>query len=266
MQACYVDSHCNFEDERLKSQLDDILLRAKEADVGYFLNICSKVSDFHEIITLANAHSNMWASVGTHPHHAGEESEVSNTAQTLIEIINQNDKVIAIGESGLDYYYNHSTPESQRDSFRKHIHACLETGLPMIIHARDADEDIQKIIEEEAPNGQLKGILHCYASGAGLAQWGIEYGLYVSFSGIVTFKNANDIRDIARDIVPLERLLIETDAPYLAPVPLRGRVCEPSHLVHTAEFLAELKGETVETIRDITTNNFFELFKKRAKR
>ena len=266
MNACYVDSHCNFEDERLKSQLSDILSRAEEADVGYFLNICSKVSDFPEIISLANDHKNMWASVGTHPHHAGEELELKNTSETLTDFVKTHDKVIAIGETGLDYYYNHSTPESQRISFRKHIHACLETGLPMIIHARDADDDIQRIITEEAPNGVLKGILHCYASGAGLAEWGINYGLYVSFSGIVTFKNAQDIRDIARDIVPMNRLLIETDAPYLAPVPLRGRVCEPSHLVHTAQFLADLKEVPLEEIRDTTTQNFFELFKARAKR
>ncbi len=266
MKPCFVDSHCNFEDDRLKSQLDDILKRAKEMDVDYFLNICSKIIDFPEIISLANQHANMWASVGTHPHHAGEASEVKHTTDDIVNLVKENPKVIAIGETGLDYYYNHSTPDTQRDSFRKHIQACLTTGLPMIIHARDADQEIQSIIEEEAPNGQLKGILHCYASGSKLAEWGVDYGLYVSFSGIVTFKNAQDIRDIARDIVPLERLLIETDAPYLAPVPLRGRVCEPSHLVHTAQLLAELKDTSLEVIRDTTTNNFFNLFKERAKR
>lgn len=258
----WVDSHVNFEDERLKSDLDGILERAYNQDVLYFLNICSKIKDFPEIISLANKHENIWASVGTHPHHSGEDSEVPITTDDIVRFVNENKNVIAIGETGLDYYYNHSDPDAQRASFRKHIRACLETDLPMIIHARDADDEIQSIIEEEAPNGQLKGILHCYASGKGLAQWGVDYGLYVSFSGIVTFKNAEDIREIARDIVPLERLLIETDAPYLAPVPKRGRVCEPSLLIHTAELLSELKKVDLKVIEDYTTGNFFNLFKR----
>ncbi|MBK67518.1 MAG: LuxR family transcriptional regulator [Rickettsiales bacterium] len=261
----WVDSHVNFEDERLKSDLDGVLERAYQQDILYFLNICSKIKDFPEIIGLANSHDNIWASVGTHPHHSGEDTETPVTTDDIVKLVNDNERVIAIGETGLDYYYNHSEPDAQRASFRKHIRACVETELPMIIHARDADQEIQDIIEEEAPNGQLKGILHCYASGRGLAEWGVNYGLYVSFSGIVTFKNANDIKEIAKEVVPLERLLIETDAPYLAPVPKRGRVCEPSLLIHTAEYLADLKGVDLKVIEDYTTSNFFKLF-KRAKR
>ena len=261
----WVDSHVNFEDERLKSDLDGVLERAYQQDILYFLNICSKIKDFPEIIGLANSHDNIWASVGTHPHHSGEDTETPVTTDDIVKLVNDNERVIAIGETGLDYYYNHSEPDAQRASFRKHIRACVETELPMIIHARDADQEIQDIIEEEAPNGQLKGILHCYASGRALAEWGVDYGLYVSFSGIVTFKNANDIKEIAKEVVPLERLLIETDAPYLAPVPKRGRVCEPSLLIHTAEYLADLKGVDLKVIEDYTTSNFFKLF-KRAKR
>lgn len=261
----WVDSHINFEDDRLKQDFEGMIERAYEADVRYFLNICSKIADFQPVYELAARRDDMWASIGTHPHHAGEAFEAEQTTDDIVRLAQDNEKVIAIGETGLDYYYNHSTPEAQRASFRKHIRACLETDLPMIIHARDADDEIEKIIEEEAPNGQLKGILHCYASGRGLAEWGINYGLYVSFSGIVTFKNAEDIREIARDVVPLERLLIETDAPYLAPVPKRGKVCEPSFLVHTGQFLADLKDVDLKDIENHTTNNFFKLFEKRAK-
>lgn len=259
----WVDSHCNFESDQLKDRVPELLDQARGVGIEHIVNICSKVIDFPKIIDVANAHDMVSATIGTHPHHSGEESEVPVTTDDLVRIAQENDKVIAIGESGLDFHYNHSEPDAQRLSFRKHIRACLETDLPMVIHARTADEEIQSIIEEEAPNGQLKGILHCYASGAGLAQWGIDYGLYVSFSGILTFKNAQDIRDIARDIVPLERLLIETDAPYLAPTPMRGRVCEPSLLPHTGQVLATLKNVGLSEIADHTTRNFYDLFSKR---
>lgn len=258
----WVDSHCNFESDKLKDLVPDLLTRAKQAGIGHVVNICSKIDDFPKIIELANQHSMLSASLGTHPHHAGEETETPITQDYLVRTANENKKVVAIGESGLDFYYNHSDAKSQDASFRKHIRAALDTGLPLIIHARDADKEIQKTIEEEAPNGDLTGILHCYASGRGLAEWGVNYGLHVSFSGIVTFKNAHDIREIAKEVVPLEKLLIETDAPYLAPIPHRGKINEPSFLLHTAELLAELKGVDLETIRKHTTHNFFELFSK----
>ncbi len=256
----WVDSHCNFESDKLKDLVPDLLERAKQAGIVHIVNICSKVDDFPKIVDIANRYPMLSASVGTHPHHADEDTETPVTKDDLVRLAMENKKVTAIGESGLDFYYNHSDAKSQDASFRKHIRAALETGLPLIIHARDADKEIQKVIEEEAPGKNLKGILHCYASGRGLAEWGVEYGLHVSFSGIVTFKNAHDIREIAKEVVPLEKLLIETDAPYLAPVPHRGKINEPSFLLHTAELLAELKGVDVETIRDYTTNNFFELF------
>ncbi len=261
----WVDSHCNFESDQLKDRVPELLNDARSVGIEHIVNICSKVDDFSKIIDVANVHDMLSATIGTHPHHSGDDSEVAITTADLVRLANENNKVIAIGESGLDFHYNHSEPDAQRTSFRKHIRACLETDLPMVIHARKADDEIQSIIEEEAPNGQLKGILHCYASGAGLAQWGIDYGLYVSFSGIVTFKNAHDIKDIARDIVPLERLLIETDAPYLAPTPLRGRVCEPSLLVHTGQVLADLKQVELNVIAEHTTRNFYDLFSKRLR-
>lgn len=256
----WVDSHCNFESDQLKDTVDALLEGAREAGIEHIVNICSKIDDFDKVIAVANRYEMVSASVGTHPHHSGEETEVPVTTQDLIDFAKNNPKVSAIGETGLDYYYNYSEPDAQRVSFRKHIRAAIECDLPLIIHARDADQEIQDIVMEEAPNGELKGILHCYASGAGLAQWGIDYGLYVSFSGIVTFKNAQDIRDIARDIVPLERLLVETDAPYLAPVPLRGRVCEPAMLPHTGQVLADLKDVSLNDIAKCTTDNFYNLF------
>lgn len=258
----WVDSHCNFESDKLKDLVPDLLERAKQIGIGHIVNICSRVDDFPQIITLSNQYEMLSASLGTHPHHAGEEKEKQVRKDDLIKLVKENPKVVAVGESGLDFHYNYSDSNSQEVSFRKHIQVAVETGLPLIIHARNADQEIQRIIEEEAPHGALKGVLHCYASGRGLAKWGIDYGLYVSFSGIVTFKNADDIREIARDVVPLERLLIETDAPYLAPVPLRGKINEPSFLLHTAELLAELKNVDLEIIKRHTTDNFFELFSK----
>lgn len=256
----WVDSHCNFESDKLRDMVPALLDGARNVGIGHIVNICSRVADFPKIIELADSYDMLSASVGTHPHHAAEDTETPVTTEDLIGFVNVHPRVSAIGETGLDYYYNHSPAPEQRDSFRKHIRAAIATGLPLIIHARDADQEIQDIIMDEAPNGELTGILHCYASGRGLAEWGIDYGLHVSFSGIVTFKNAHDIREIARDVVPLEKMLIETDAPYLAPVPMRGRVCEPAMLIHTGEVLATLKGVSVDEIAKHTTDNFFNLF------
>lgn len=242
--------------------MNEILQRARDADIGHIVNICSKVSQFETVVRQANEHKMLSCTFGTHPHYASEIIERNITVDDFVKAAQDNAKIIAIGETGLDDYYRRSPTEHQVQSFRLHIRAALELDMPVIIHARDSDDLIMQIIREESPNGKLKGILHCFSSGAGLAQAGLDYGLYVSFSGIVTFKNAHDVRAVARDIVPLERLIIETDAPYLSPVPKRGQVCEPSFLVHTAQFLAELKECDISDIQNHTTENFFTLFPK----
>jgi TatD DNase family protein len=200
----------------------------------------------------------VFCSIGTHPHNAAEEPDV--TAAELIEIA-RNPKVVAIGEAGLDYHYHHSPRDVQAKSFRTHIEAARETGLPLVIHAREADEDIARILEEESAKGAFPFVLHCFTSGPELARRGLALGGYVSFSGVVTFKNAGALRDIAAE-VPLDRLLVETDAPYLAPEPMRGKTNEPAYVAHVASRLAGVRGLSEGDIAELTTDNFFKLFKK----
>ena len=253
-----VDSHCHLDFPDLGRELDAVLDRAREADVGLIVTISTRVRRFDQLKAIVEAHPDVFCSIGTHPHNAAEEPDI--TAAELIEIA-RHPKVVAIGEAGLDYHYDHSPREVQAKSFRTHIEAARETGLPLVIHAREADEDIARILEEESAKGTFPFVLHCFTSGADLARRGVALGGYVSFSGVITFKNAGALRDIAL-AVPPDRLLVETDAPYLAPEPMRGKINEPAFVAHTAARLAALRGVNESEIARLTTDNFFRLFTK----
>ena len=253
-----IDSHCHLDFPELKDQLDAVLARAGAAGVGLMLTISTRVRLFDTLRALAEAHDNIFCSVGTHPHHAAEEPYI--TTEELVKLA-RHPKVVAIGEAGLDYHYDNSPRDVQAAGFRSHIAASRETGLPLVIHAREADADIANILEEETEKGAFPFVLHCFTSGAELARAGLKLGGYVSFSGVITFKNADELRDIARE-VPLDRLLVETDAPYLAPVPQRGKTNEPAFVAHTAASLAALRGIREAELARATTDNFFRLFRK----
>jgi len=222
------------------------------------VTISTRVRKFDQVRAVAERYEPVYCSVGTHPHNAEEETDV--TTEELVRLA-AHPKVVAIGEAGLDYYYDHAPREAQKASLRTQIAAARETGLPLVIHARDADDDMAAILSEEMGKGAFPALLHCFSSGRDLAMASVELGLYVSFSGILTFKNAAELREIAADL-PRERLLVETDAPYLAPVPLRGKRNEPSFVVHTARMLAEATGLSEDAVAAQTTENFFRLFSK----
>jgi TatD DNase family protein len=253
-----VDSHCHLDFEVFEEDRAEMLARAKAAGVGTMVTICTRVSRFPEILGIANADPNIWCSVGVHPHQVEEEGVVSSADLVALAV---DPKVVGIGETGLDYFYDASPREDQKASFREHIAAARETGLPLIVHARDADDDMAAILRDEAGKGAFPCVLHCFSSGRSLAETALELGFYISLSGIVTFRNAEDLREIVRD-VPLDRLLVETDSPYLAPIPMRGKRNEPSFVVHTAEKVAEIKGIEQEALARITTGNFFRLFSR----
>lgn len=256
-----VDSHCHLDYPGLAEDVDGVIGRAAAAGVGWMLTICTRVSEFPRVLAIAEAHDNVWCTVGIHPHEAGSEPETD--AQTLIAMA-RHPKVVGFGETGLDYYYEHSPRERQQASFRAHIAAARATGLPLIVHARDADDDMAAILEAEYALGAFPGLLHCFSSGRQLAERALAIGMSISLSGIVTFKSADDLRATAAE-VPLERLLVETDAPYLAPMPLRGKTNEPAFVVHTAAKVAALKGVPVDELTRVTTDNFFRLFAKARK-
>jgi len=253
-----VDSHCHLDFPELKTDLDGVLDRARAAGVGLMVTISTRVGQFNELRALVEGHDHVFCSIGTHPHNAAEEPDI--TVEELVDI-SMHEKVVAIGEAGLDYHYDHSPRDVQKKSFRTHIAAARETGLPLIIHARDADADIARMLEEESKKGAFPFVLHCFTGGADLAHRGLALGGYISFSGVVTFKNAEALRDIAL-AVPSDRLLVETDAPYLAPEPLRGKINEPAFVVYTAARLAALRGLREAEMARLTTDNFFKLFKK----
>jgi TatD DNase family protein len=253
-----VDSHCHLDYLDREGDLAGVLVRAREAGVGTMLTIGTRLSEFDHVRAIAEAHDDVWCTVGVHPHEAAGEGVDSPTA--LIEQA-AHPQVVGIGESGLDYYYEHSPRAEQQTSFRGHIAAARETDLPLVVHTRDADDDTMAILEEEQGRGAFPGLIHCFSSGEGLARRALDIGFYISFSGIVTFKKAEAIQDVARS-VPLDRMLIETDAPYLAPVPLRGKRNEPAYVAHTAAFIAKLRDMPVSEVARITTDNFFRLFTK----
>lgn len=253
-----VDSHCHLDYDSLSEEIDMVVARARSAGIGTMLTISTRLDRFSGVLAIAERFEDIWCSVGVHPHEAGAESNV--TTRQLVEL-SEHPKVVGIGETGLDYYYEHSSRELQQQSFRAHICAARETGLPIIVHSRNAEADTAQILTEEYAEGAYPGLLHCFSATKQLAENALEIDFRISFSGIVTFKNAGEVRDAAQ-IVPMDRLLVETDAPYLAPVPHRGKTNEPSFVVHTAATVAELKGVTDAEIADVTTENFFRLFTK----
>lgn len=254
-----IDSHCHLDYlDRNGVDLDEVVARAGRAGVGLMVTICTKVTEFPTILSIAERFSNVYCSVGIHPHEAEAEPDV--TAERLIELA-QHPKVVGIGETGLDYFYEHSPRDAQQKSFRAHIAAARETGLPLIVHTRDADEDTIGIMRDEYEKGAYPGLIHCFSSSAWLAREAVSMGFGISVSGIVTFKTAEALREAVAEVA-MDKLLVETDAPYLAPVPNRGKQNEPAFVIHTAERLADLKGLTMGEIEEKTTANFLSLFKK----
>jgi len=253
-----VDSHCHLDFPDYAGQVDAVVARAAEAGVGTCLSIGTELKRFPGVKAVAERFPNVWCSVGVHPHESEKElldDEVALIAET------GHPKVVGIGETGLDYYYEHSPRVPQQSNFRSHIAAARKTGLPVIVHTRDADDDTIDILRDEMGRGRFAGLIHCFTGTQQLADAALELGLSISVSGIATFKNSRALRDVIAT-VPLERLLVETDAPFLAPVPYRGKTNEPAFVVHTAKMLAELKGVTEDELALATTENFFRLFSK----
>lgn len=253
-----VDSHCHLDFPQFAADLDGVVGRARDAGVGLCVSIGTELARFPGVRAVAERFDNVWCSVGVHPHES--QKEPLNGAGALIAAA-AHPKVVGIGETGLDYYYEHSPREPQRANFRAHIAAARETGLPLIVHTRDADDDTIEILRDEMGKGAFPGLIHCFTGTKRLADAALALGFCISVSGIATFKNSQALRDVLKD-VPLDRLLVETDAPYLAPVPHRGKTNEPSFVVHTAAMLAGLKGVSDAALADATTANFFSLFRK----
>jgi TatD DNase family protein len=253
-----VDSHCHLNYKGLVERQGDVLDNARAAGVSAFLNISTRQSEWDDIVATAERESDVWASIGIHPHEADKHADLGKGA--LLEAA-EHPRVIAIGESGLDYYYDKSDREVQKALFRTHIEVSRETGLPLIIHTRDADEDTATILTEEMDKGTFPALIHCFTASPEFGRAVLDLGLTISLSGIVTFKNAAEIQEVAREIPP-DRILVETDSPFLAPVPHRGKTCEPAFVRNTAEFVADLRGTDVETLAEQTTRNFYALFSK----
>lgn len=252
-----VDSHCHLDYlERQGEDLEEVVARARRAGVARLVTISTKLSEFDTIRSIAERFDDVYCSVGVHPHEAGEEGQ-GDPARLLA--LADHPKVVGIGETGLDYFYEHSPRDAQQQSFRAHIEASRQSGLPLIVHARDADNDTIGILQEEYARGPFPGVIHCFTAGPGLAEAALSIGFSISLAGVVTFKKAEELRATVQQ-VPLDRLLVETDSPYLAPVPKRGKRNEPAYVVHTAEKLAELKGVSPEELAEKTSRNFFELF------
>lgn len=253
-----VDSHCHLNYEGLVDDQPAVLARARAAGVATMLNISTREREWKSVVGVAEREADVWASVGIHPHEADDHAHI-DTAK-LVEAA-RHPRIVGIGETGLDYYYDHSDRAQQQLSFRAHIAAARETGLPLIVHTRDAEEDTAAILREEMARGGFTGVIHCFTASDAFADIALELGFYISISGIVTFKNAKALQETARRL-PVEKLLIETDSPFLAPVPHRGRPCEPALVADTARFLADLRGEPLEELAAATSRNFFALFNK----
>ncbi len=253
-----IDSHCHLEYKGLVEDQQGVLARARVAGISGFLNISTRQREWDQVIATAARESDVWASVGIHPHEADAHADLG--AAALLEAA-EHAKVIAIGETGLDYYYDRSDRPTQQALFRTHIAVARETGLPLIVHTRDAEDDTAGILAEEMEQGAFPALIHCFTASADFACKVLELGLTISLSGIVTFKNAKDLQDIAAKL-PEDRILVETDAPFLAPVPHRGQVCEPAFTADTARFVADLRGVEAAAVTETTTRNFFNLFTK----
>lgn len=253
-----IDSHCHLDFPELATDRAGVLARAKAAGVNGMVTISTRVKRFDEIVAIAEAHPEVWCSVGTHPHNADEELDIH--AEDLVRL-SAHPKCIAIGEAGLDYFYDNAPKEAQAEGLRRHIAASRTTGLPLVIHSRKCDDDMAAILREESGQGSFPFVLHCFTAGMDLARTALELGGYISFSGIITFRNAEEIREVAR-MVPADRYLVETDAPYLAPIPHRGSTNEPSYVAHTAAKVAEVRNIPLAQLGAETTENFFRLFSK----
>ncbi|GAA0278824.1 TatD family hydrolase [Alteraurantiacibacter aestuarii] len=255
-----IDSHCHLNYEGLFERQDEVLDNARAAGVTAFLNISTRQSEWAAIVATSERNSDVWASIGIHPHEADQHADLGKAA--LFEAA-AHPRVIAIGETGLDYYYDKSDRAVQQALFRTHIEVARETGLPLIIHTRDADDDTAKILAEEMGKGAFPALIHCFTASPDFGRKVLDLGLTISISGIVTFKNARELQEFAAQI-PSDRLLVETDSPFLAPVPHRGKTCEPAFVRNTAEFLAALRDEPVEQLAEATSRNFYALFSKAA--
>jgi TatD DNase family protein len=253
-----IDSHCHLDFPDFAAEIDAVVARARAAGVGRMVTISTRVKKRAQVLGIAEKFADVFCSVGTHPHNAHEELDID--AEALVAIA-QHPKVVAIGEAGLDYHYDTSPRDAQEQGFRTHIAAARKTGLPLVIHSREADADMARILKEETGKGAFPAVLHCFTGGRDLAFAAIDLGLFVSFTGIITFKNSGALREIAAAL-PAERILVETDSPYLAPVPYRGKRCEPSYVLETAKVLAETRGVSLDDISRQTTDNFFRLFSK----
>ncbi|WEJ31476.1 TatD family hydrolase [Devosia sp. SD17-2] len=255
-----IDSHCHLDFESLSADLAGVFARAQAAGVTGMVTISTRVENFATYAALAEKYPNVWCSVGTHPHNAGQELHIETN--DLVRL-SAHPRCVAIGEAGLDYFYDNAPREAQETGLRRHIAAARITGLPLVIHSRQADDDMARILEEETGQGAFPFVLHCFTAGRELAERSLALGGYISFSGIITFRNAKEIQEVAQ-IVPADRYLVETDSPYLAPIPHRGQPNEPSYVRHTAEKVAEIRGVSLEQVGRESTENFYRLFSKAA--
>lgn len=256
-----VDSHCHLNYKGLAERQDEVLGNARAAGVTAFLNISTRQSEWADIVATAEREPDVWASIGIHPHEADHHADLGKGA--LLEAA-EHPRVIAIGETGLDYYYDKSDRAVQQALFRTHIEVSRETGLPLIIHTRDADDDTASILADEMGKGAFPALIHCFTASPEFGRTVLDLGLTISISGIVTFKNARELQEFTKEI-PADRILVETDSPFLAPVPHRGKTCEPAFVRNTAEFVADLRGTSVEALGEATTRNFYALFGKAAR-
>lgn len=255
-----IDSHCHLNYAGLAERQDEVLANARARGVAGFLNISTRQSEWGDVLGAAERNTDVWATVGVHPHEADAHPDLGSAA--LLQATSH-PRVIAIGECGLDYHYDKSDRAAQRDRFEAHIDAARQSGLPLVVHTRDAEEDTARILSQAVRDGGVTGVLHCFTGTADLARKALDFGFLISLSGIVTFKNAQELQDTARWL-PADRMLVETDSPFLAPVPHRGQTCEPAFVADTAAFVAELRGEAPETLAETTTANFFRLFSRAA--
>ena len=253
-----IDSHCHLNYEGLAERQTEVLDAARAAGVTGFLNISTRQREWGDVIAVAEANDDVWATVGVHPHEADAHPDLGMEA---LSDAASHQRVIAIGECGLDYFYDKSDRQAQRERFQAHIEAARATGLPLVVHTRDAEDDTAEMLEQAVNTGGVRGVLHCFTGSQSLARKALDIGFCISLSGIVTFKNAQDLQETAK-IIPDDRLLVETDSPFLAPVPHRGKKCEPAFVADTARFVAGLRGVDIETLAEQTTSNFFKLFNK----